>query len=289
MPMAVNLAKARSGVVCTDISEAARTRAAEAGLTVCAEPAAALAGAACVITMLPKGEHVRQLLIGAADDGLLAAADQGALFIDCSTTAPADAQAVGAAAGQYRLGFIDAPVSGGTTGAAAATLSFLCGGSAENLERARPLLAAMGANIFHAGATGLGQAAKICNNMMTSVQMIGTCEALVLGQKMGLDSKVLSGIMSKSSGYNWVVDKYNPMPGVMDNVPAGNNYAGGFKVNLMMKDSDLAMQAAAANDVATPLSRHANALFHRHQDDGSGELDFGSIMRLIQSGRHDTE
>ena len=283
LPMAKSLAAARDNLICCDISEAARAAAEAAGLTVAADAASAVSGADIIITMLPTGEHVEELLVGAgSDDGLFAAAGKGTLFIDCSTTAPPPAIKLAAAADRCGQCFVDAPVSGGIGAARAATLSFLCGGSDENVEKARPLLEAMGANIFHVGGIGAGQAAKLCNNMMLSVQMIGTCEALSLGEKMGLDSKVLSSIMKKSSGGNWVVEKYNPVPGVMEDMPASNNYQGGFMVDLMVKDSDLAMQAADAHAAFVPLSAQANALFRKHQQNGGGQLDFGSIFRFIQ-------
>ena len=283
LPMAKNLAAAHAGVQCCDISEACREAATAAGLEVTADAATAAGGAEAIITMLPAGAHVEALLIGDASGvGLLATAAAGTLFIDCSTTAPPPALRVAAEATVHGQAFVDAPVSGGIGAARAGTLSFLCGGEEAEVARAKPLLAAMGANIFHAGGTGAGQAAKLCNNMMLSVQMIGACEALALGKKMGLDSKTLSGIMAKSSGGNWVVEKYNPVPGVMENLPASNGYQGGFMVDLMVKDSDLAMAAAQEVSAATPLSAHANALFREHQEGGSGGLDFGSVLRLIE-------
>lgn len=286
LPMASNLAAKHSGVLCCDISSTCRQTAAEAGLKVTDDAVAAVQGADAVLTMLPAGKHVEALLIGDTPEaGLLARAARGTLFVDCSTTAPPPAQRVAAAAASAGQMFVDAPVSGGIGAARAGTLSFLCGGAAEQVACAKPLLAAMGANIFHAGDTGAGQAAKLCNNMMLSVQMIGACEALALGKKMGLDSKTLSEIMAKSSGGNWVVEKYNPVPGVMENMPASNNYQGGFMVDLMVKDSDLAMQAAQEVAAAVPLSAAANALFREHQQEGSGNLDFGSILRLIEKRR----
>src|SRR6185436_3072180 len=197
-----------------------------------------------VISMLPASKHVESLFLG--DDGLIGRIAAGALVIDCSTIAPASAQRVAEAAQARGLAMVDAPVSGGTAGAAAGTLTFIVGGSTDDLERARPILAAMGKNIFHAGGLGAGQTAKICNNMMLGILMAGTAEALALGVANGLDPKVLSGIMSKSSGRNWALELYNPYPGVMENAPASRGYTGGFGVDLMLKDLGLAAESAIA-------------------------------------------
>ena len=279
LPMALNLAKTQSQLTCFDLVAAARQQAAAAGLRIGANTEAAQQ-ADCIITMLPSGKHLLELFLG--DAALLEAMPAGALLIDCSTTGPDPAVQMAQAATAQGMDFIDAPVSGGIAGAQAATLSFLVGGKTSAVARAHPLLAAMGANIFHAGDAGMGQAAKLCNNMMLSIQMAGVCEALALGKKMGLDGKTLSDIMRKSSGGNWVLEKYNPLPGVMDKVPAANNYQGGFTVDLMVKDSDLALSVAAQADATAPLGTLANQIFHRHQKNGSGQLDFSSVINLYQ-------
>jgi 3-hydroxyisobutyrate dehydrogenase len=203
------------------------------------------------------------------------------LVIDCSTIAPQSARKVAQAAGARGLTMIDAPVSGGTAGAAAGTLTFIVGGSDAALETARPILSAMGKNIFHAGGHGAGQTAKICNNMLLGILMAGTSEALALGTANGLDPKVLSDIMSKSSGRNWALEVYNPYPGVMDNVPASRDYAGGFGVDLMLKDLGLAAEAALAARAAVPLGELARNLYSLHSQGGAGSLDFSSILKLI--------
>jgi 3-hydroxyisobutyrate dehydrogenase len=177
---------------------------------------------------------------------------------------------------------IDAPVSGGTGGAIAGTLTFIVGGNAEDLARARPLLEKMGKNIFHAGAAGAGQVAKIANNMLLGIAMAGTAEALALGVANGLDPKVLSEIITKSSGCNWSIEKYNPWPGVMENVPAGKGYAGGFGVDLMLKDLGLASEAAISTGSVIALGELARNLFALHSIQGSGQLDFSSIVNLIK-------
>jgi 3-hydroxyisobutyrate dehydrogenase len=176
---------------------------------------------------------------------------------------------------------IDAPVSGGTAGAAAGTLTFIVGGATEALERARPVLRAMGRNIFHAGDSGAGQVAKICNNMLLGIQMVGTAEAINLGVSLGLDARVLSDIMGKSSGRNWTLEVYNPWPGVMDEAPASRGYRGGFGSDLMLKDLGLAQQMANTARAATPLGALTQQLYQLHQAAGRGGLDFSSMTETI--------
>lgn len=282
-PMAVNLHKAGFTVVATDLFPAARDKVAAEGVTVVASAAEAVAGAAVVISMLPASRHVEALYLG--DGGLLAGLPAGTRVIDCSTIAPASARKVADAAAARGLAMIDAPVSGGTAGAAAATLTFMVGGDADAVEAARPLLAAMGRNVFHAGASGAGQVAKVCNNMLLAIHMIGTAEALNLGAANGMDPAVLSEIMKQSSGDNWSLQKYNPMPGVMDGVPASRGYRGGFGSDLMLKDLGLAEEAALAAGAAIPLGGLARQLYAVHSASGQGALDFSSIIGLLQRQR----
>ncbi|VFR55992.1 3-hydroxyisobutyrate dehydrogenase [plant metagenome] len=278
-PMALNLLKAGHALKVFDLSEKALKQAAEAGASVASSAQDAVTGADCVITMLPASAHVEKLYLS---DDLLAGVRADALVIDCSTIAPESARRVAAAAQARGIAMIDAPVSGGTGGAAAGTLTFIVGGAAESLERARPLLEKMGKNIFHAGDAGAGQVAKICNNMLLGVLMAGTAEALALGVANGLDVKVLSDIISKSSGRNWATELYNPWPGVMPNVPASKGYEGGFGVDLMLKDLGLAAEAALAVKAATPLGELARNLYAMHSAQGSGGLDFSSILGLVK-------
>ncbi|VFR48772.1 3-hydroxyisobutyrate dehydrogenase [plant metagenome] len=278
-PMALNLLKAGHALKVFDLSEKALKQAAEAGASVAASARDAVTGTDCVITMLPASAHVEKLYLG---DDLLAGVRADALVIDCSTIAPESARRVAAAAQARGIAMIDAPVSGGTGGAAAGTLTFIVGGAAESLERARPLLEKMGKNIFHAGDAGAGQVAKICNNMLLGVLMAGTAEALALGVANGLDVKVLSDIISKSSGRNWATELYNPWPGVMPNVPASKGYEGGFGVDLMLKDLGLAAEAALAVRAATPLGELARNLYAMHSAQGNGGLDFSSILGLVR-------
>jgi 3-hydroxyisobutyrate dehydrogenase len=277
-PMALNLLKAGFALRVFDLSAAPLQRLAEAGAEIAERPADAVAGADAVISMLPASEHVQRLYLGA--DGVLAAVPAGALLIDCSTIAAATAREVAAAAAARGLTMIDAPVSGGTAGAAAGTLTFIVGGTAEAFERARPLLGAMGRNLFHAGGNGAGQVAKICNNMLLGIQMIGTIEALQLGVASGVDATVLSDIMARSSGRNWTLEVYNPWPGVMDNVPAARGYSGGFGSDLMLKDLGLAAEAAAAVQAPIALGALARELYRRHSAAGHGALDFSSLREV---------
>jgi 3-hydroxyisobutyrate dehydrogenase len=183
------------------------------------------------------------------------------------------------AAAKAQIACIDAPVSGGTGGAVAGTLTFMVGGSAADLGIARPVLEKMGQNIFHAGEAGAGQTAKICNNMLLGILMLGTSEALALGMANGLDPKVLSEIMRRSSGGNWALEKYNPVPGVMETAPASKGYAGGFGTDLMLKDLGLAQENATEVRAATPLGGLARSLYAAHSLAGNGGLDFSSVVR----------
>jgi 3-hydroxyisobutyrate dehydrogenase len=203
------------------------------------------------------------------------------VLVDCSTIDPETSRQVAAAAGERGIAMLDAPVSGGTGGAEAGTLTFMVGGAAAAVERVRPVLDVMAKNVFHAGDSGAGQLAKVCNNMLLAVHMAGTAEALALGVRNGLDPQVLSEIMKQSSGGNWSLNVYNPYPGVMDGVPASRDYQGGFLVDLMSKDLGLAMDAAQASGSPVPLGSLAQNLYrlHREQND-SGGLDFSSIQWL---------
>ncbi|MVW73163.1 3-hydroxyisobutyrate dehydrogenase [Bordetella sp. 15P40C-2] len=276
-PMAHNLLKAGHDLSVYDLVPGAVNTLADAGARPATSADDAAQGAEVVITMLPASKHVEALYL---DCDLLASIDGAALVIDCSTIAPDSARKVAAAARARGLTMVDAPVSGGTAGAAAGTLTFIVGGEAAAFERAKPILEAMGKNIFHAGPAGAGQVAKICNNMLLGILMAGTSEALALGVANGLDPKVLSDIISKSSGRNWATELYNPWPGVMDNTPAAKGYAGGFGVDLMLKDLGLAAEAALSTRSSIPLGELARNLYSLHSGDGNGKLDFSSIVNL---------
>ncbi|WP_422880001.1 3-hydroxyisobutyrate dehydrogenase [Microbulbifer salipaludis] len=280
-PMAANLVKKGFTVTAFDLSAPMLEKAVANGCHKAASAHAALEGADVVVSMLPSGEAVRSLYLGV--HGLLQSMDAATLLIDCSTIAANDARQLIAAAGERGIAALDAPVSGGTAAATAGTLSFMCGGDEDAIARARPVLEAMGANIFHAGPAGSGQVAKICNNMLLAIHMIGTAEALQLGVDNGLDPAVLSDIMRASSGGNWSLEKYNPYPGVMENVPAARNYEGGFSVALMLKDLGLAMDTAAGSASSTPLGALAKNLYQLHGGDPINQvLDFSSIQNLFR-------
>ena len=285
-PMAENLLKVGYTLTVYDLSEAATQRLQQAGAKVADSPKAAAVNAQVVISMLPAGKHVHSVYLGSdsvdsvdneAKTGLLSHLPKGTLVIDSSTIAAEDARIVADAATELGIDFLDAPVSGGTGGAIAGSLTFIVGGSNEAFAKAEPILAVMGKNIFHAGDHGAGQVAKICNNMLLGILMAGTAEAINLGVKNGLDPKVLSDIMLQSSGRNWTLEVYNPYPQVMENVPSSNGYQGGFMSKLMQKDLNLAMQTAQDVHVDTPMGAKATELYQAHTVE-HGEKDFSSIM-----------
>ena len=279
-PMAINLIKAGFSVSVFDLMPTSVERLKTAGAQAAATAADAVQNVDVVISMLPASKHVESLYLGEA--GLLSKIAPGTLIIDSSTIAPESTRKVADAANARGLSMIDAPVSGGVAGAQGGTLTFIVGGSDTALAQARPLLEAMGKNIFHAGDAGAGQVAKICNNMLLSVLMSGTAEALQLGVNNGLDPSVLSDIMRKSSGGNWALEVYNPYPGVMETAPASRDYEGGFLVDLMIKDLGLAMASALDTGTATPMGSLARSLYVAHGDNGFGQVDFSSIQKLFQ-------
>jgi len=278
-PMAANLVKAGHVLRVFDLVPAALEAAQAAGATACGSAADTLDGAEVVVSMLPASRHVEGLYLG--DDGILARIPAGALVIDCSTIAPATARKVAEAAAARGLQMLDAPVSGGTAGAAAGTLTFIVGGAAEALERARPVLQAMGKNIFHVGDSGAGQVAKLCNNMALGVIMAVTGEAIALGVAHGLDPKVLSRMMAVSTGRSWATEVCNPWPGVLENAPASRGYSGGFGNDLMLKDLGLAVEAAMSAGASIPLGELARNLYAMNSRAGNGKLDFSSVVKLV--------
>lgn len=279
-PMAKNLIKAGHSVTVFDLVPAACEELQQAGASVAASAAEAVADKEYVISMLPAGKHVAATYLG--DEGLLARLDGNTTVLDCSTIDAGTARQVGQAAAAAGIAFMDAPVSGGVAAAAAGTLAFMCGGSAEAFEKARVVLAGMGKNIFHAGPAGAGQVAKGCNNMLLAIHMIGSCEALEMGARNGLDPAVLSEIMLASSGRNWSLEVYNPYPGVMDTAPASNDYKPGFMVDLMAKDLGLALEIAEQSGVDNRMGKLAQSLYEQHQQAGNGQRDFSSILEKLQ-------
>jgi 3-hydroxyisobutyrate dehydrogenase len=278
--MARNLLKAGFPVAVFDLSDTALAAAVEAGAHAAGTAGEAAAGADAVVTMLPAGEHVKRVYLGEA--GVLARARKGALLIDCSTIDVAAARETHAAAAKAGMDFVDAPVSGGVGGATAGTLTFMCGGTAEAFGRARPVLEKMGKNIFHAGGAGNGQAAKICNNMLLGISMIGVCEAFVLAEKLGLDHQTLFDISSTASGQCWSLTSYCPVPGPVPASPANRGYQAGFTAAMMLKDLKLAQGAAAAAGAATPLGAQAAALYALFDAAGEGGTDFSGIVKMLR-------
>lgn len=279
-PMALNLVKAGHDLVVFDLVPTAIKTLVDAGAGEARSAQEAVQNAEVVISMLPASKHVEGLYLG--ETGLLNGIAANTLVLECSTIAPESARKVAEAARQRGVRMIDAPVSGGTGGAVAGTLTFIVGGDAADLDAARPFLEKMGKNIFHAGAAGAGQVAKICNNMLLGILMAGTSEALALGVKNGLDPKVLSDIIAKSSGRNWATELYNPWPGVMEHAPASKDYTGGFGVDLMLKDLGLAAESALNARASVPLGELARNLYSMHSAQGNGAQDFSSILNLFK-------
>jgi 3-hydroxyisobutyrate dehydrogenase len=283
-PMAANLVKAGHRVSAYDLIPAAVAAVAQQGARAAASAAEAVAAGDIVITMLPAGPQVREVYLG--NGGVLGRAAKDALLIDCSTIDVETARAVAGAAGEAGFDMLDAPVSGGTAGAAGASLTFMVGGSAAAFARAQPILAAMGRTIVHTGPAGSGQAVKICNNMMLAISMIGTCEALSLGQKLGIAPQMLFDVVSKSTGQSWALTGYCPAPGPVPSAPSNRDYAPGFTAAMMLKDLRLAQQAAGASAAPTPLGATAAALYQLFVDEGTGGLDFSAIYRFIAKPDH---
>jgi len=282
--MAKNLVAAGHAVTVFDLVPEACAELQQAGASVAETTAAAIEGAEYVITMLPAGKHVASVYTGTDEQpGLLSQLDGSVTVLDCSTIDAQTARTVGEAAAELGIGFMDSPVSGGVAAAAAGTLAFMCGGSAETFEKAKLVLADMGKNIFHAGPAGAGQVAKGCNNMLLAIHMIGTSEALEMGARNGLDPAVLSEIMLASSGRNWSLEVYNPYPGVMETAPASNDYKPGFMVDLMVKDLGLAMEIARNSEFDNPMGQLAQDLYQEHQQAGNGQRDFSSILEKLQA------
>lgn len=283
-PMAQNLINAKFELQVFDLVEELAHPLVDAGAKLCKSIEEVVTNADVVVTMLPAGEHVRNVYLGSDNTaGLLSYVASGTLLIDSSTIDPDSARVVGIAAQQQGLEFVDAPVSGGVAGAKAGTLTFIVGGSDSAFSRAEQVLKHMGKNIFHAGDVGSGQMGKICNNLMLGILMSGTCEALTLGIDNGLDPKVLSNIMLQSSGRNWALELYNPCPNVMENAPASNDYQPGFMSKLMLKDLGLGMEAAAKSQSSVPMGALARNLYALHNANGNELLDFSSLFEFYQA------
>jgi 3-hydroxyisobutyrate dehydrogenase len=276
-PMAANLLKAGHTVVGFDLVPASRDAAKAAGVSIAAKAAEAVKGAEVVITMLPAGKHVLSVW-----NEIIASVEKGALMIDCSTIDVESARKSHALASQHHLPSIDAPVSGGTGGAKGATLTFMAGGDDKAFAAAKPVLEAMGKKIVHCGEAGAGQAAKICNNMILAISMIGVGEAFVLAEKLGLSHQALFDVASTSSGQCWALTSYCPVPGPVPTSPANNEYKPGFASALMVKDLTLAQDAAKATGAATPLGKHAQEIYKAFDAAGHGGIDFSGIIQHVR-------
>lgn len=279
-PMAANLVKAGHDVSGFDLSAESLARFTAA----CGTPATtvkdAVAGAEVIVSMLPEGRHVEAVYGGA--DGVFACAPKGALCIDSSTIHVESARSVAKLAAEKGFRFVDAPVSGGTGGAAAGTLTFMVGGTAEAFAAAKPFLEKMGKTIVHAGDAGAGQAAKICNNMILGISMIAVCEGFALARKLGLDEQKLFDISSTASGQCWSLTSYCPVPGPVPTSPANRDYAPGFAAAMMLKDLKLAQDVATSAGQTTPLGADAAALYQRFVDAGNAGVDFSGIIRFLE-------
>ena len=282
--MAANLVKAGHRVTAFDLSEKAVAAAVEAGCEAGGDLSAYDAsGAEVMVTMLPTGGHVAKVYKETSPQSL----PKGTLMIDCSTIDVATAKALGEGATERGYPAVDAPVSGGVAAAAAGTLTFMVGGKRETFDRAKPYLDAMGGHVFHAGGAGAGQAAKICNNMLLAITMIGTCEAFNLAEKLGLDAQTFYDIASTASGQSWSMTSYCPAPGPVPAAPSNKDYAPGFAAAMMLKDLRLASDAAKGARAATPLGGAAEQVYALMEAAGAEGLDFSGVMKLIDGSLKD--
>jgi 3-hydroxyisobutyrate dehydrogenase len=275
--MAANLVKAGHHVNAFDLSAEALARAQDTGCAIFSSVREAVAAVEAVVSMLPNGAIVERVY----EDDVIGHAPTNALLIDCSTIDVATAKLVNGYAANQGYAMVDAPVSGGIAAANGGTLTFMVGGAHDAFARAEPILSAMGKAVIHAGASGAGQAAKICNNMLLGASMIATCEAFVLADKLGLDLQTFYDISSKASGQNWSMTSYCPVPGVGPQSPADNAYQGGFATALMLKDLKLAMEAAASVEAQVPMGEKAAALYEAFDKAGQGGLDFSAIIKTL--------
>ena len=278
LPMAGNLIKRGHEVKGFDLVAANLEKATARGVKMAASAADAASGVDAIVTMLPAGKDTLAVWGG----GMLEAAAPGTLTIDSSTIDVASARAAHKLAGAAKMLSLDAPVSGGVAGAEAATLTFMTGGAKTAFDKAKPILECMGKRVVHCGEAGAGQAAKICNNMMLGISMIGVCEAFVLAEKLGLSHQALFDVASSSSGQCWSLTNYCPVPGPVPNAPSNNQYKPGFASALMLKDLKLAQEAASAAGATTPLGAAAAQMFALHNAWGEGGADFSGIIHLIR-------
>ncbi len=276
-PMCRNLLKHGHRLKVHDLVPDLVHKLAELGCEAATSAADCARGVEVFITMLPSSPHVRSVYT--AEYGVLAEVAPGTLLVDCSTIDPITAREVAMDAKARACALVDAPVSGGVAGAEAGSLTFMVGGEAKEVEAVKPVLQCMGKNIVHCGASGNGQVAKICNNLMLAIEMIGTAEGMALAAKLGMDPKVFASIVNTSSGRCWSSDTYNPYPGVLEGVPAARGYSGGFSSSLMLKDVSLAMDAARAAAQPVLLGALAQQIYQKHAVDGHAAQDFSSVIK----------
>ena len=282
LPMAINLIKAGYAVTGCDLLAEKTAMLAKAGGATAKDASQASDGADIIITMLPSGDDVRRAYLSGG--GIVDSAANGALLLDCSTIDVATAREVSAAAKAKRnLQMLDAPVSGGVGGAQAGSLTFMVGGEEDAVKRARPLFEVMGKNAIHAGKAGSGQAAKICNNMLLGISMIGAAEAFNLAQKLGLTAQAFYDVASVSSGQCWSVTTYCPAPGPVPSSPANNDYRAGFAASLMLKDLQLARAAATDANAQTPLGAHAADIYEKMNAQGESHRDFSAVIDMLKT------
>ncbi|MDR5817819.1 MULTISPECIES: 3-hydroxyisobutyrate dehydrogenase [unclassified Caballeronia] len=277
-PMVANLLKAGHALTAFDLVPAALDAARSAGATLADSPRAAAEGAEVVITMLPAAQHVKAVYLN--DDGVLAGVAKGVPLVDSSTIDPATAKLIGEASAQHGNPFADAPVSGGVVGAQAGTLTFMVGADEALFDTLRPVLSGMGKNMVRCGETGTGQIAKICNNLLLAISMIGVAEAMKLGETLGIDPSKLASIVNTSTGRCWSSDTCNPYPGIVETAPASRGYAGGFGADLMLKDLGLAVDAARGAKQPVFMGALAQQLYQSMSQQGLGGLDFSGIIKL---------
>ena len=275
-PMARNLIKAGHALNLFDLNQDVLKELAELGGSISDSPRDAAQGAELVITMLPAAAHVRAVWLN--EDGVLAGICQGVPAVDCSTIDPQTIRDVSAAAAKQGVTVADAPVSGGTGGAQAGTLTFMVGATPDLFATLQPVLAQMGRNIVHCGDVGTGQIAKICNNLLLGISMVGVSEAMALGDALGIDTQVLAGIINSSTGRCWSSDTYNPWPGVIETAPSSRGYTGGFGADLMLKDLGLATEAARQVKQPVILGAVAQQLYQSMSQRGEGGKDFSAII-----------
>lgn len=283
-PMAVNLIKSGHKVLGFDLSAARSQQALSRGIPIAKDPKSAVEGADIVITMLPTGKHVRMVW-----SGLCPLVEPGTLFMDCSTIDIETSRALHEIAKEKGMMSLDAPVSGGTGGAQAAALTFTVGGDVPSFNKARPLFERMGKKTTLCGGPGAGQAAKLCNNLMLGISMVGVCEVFALSEKLGLSNKTMHEVLSTSSGQCWAATTYCPVPGPVPSSPANHGYKQGFSAKHMLKDLKLAVEAASQTSSSTVLGTAATQMYTLFENSGNGEIDFSGIIKMIRGAQKDSE